>query len=312
MRPQFSIIFFTTLAGMAQGLLFSLALLNIPSQVISPEFLSALAFPAALLLLTLGLLASFFHLGHPERAWRAAMMWKTSWLSREVIALPALMGLTSAAYIYSRLTFEIPFTLWLALIIATLILWICTAKIYQCIRFIQEWSHPSTMLNFILLGLTSGWMLLSVLILFWEGDSNSLIGSVMSGIAFMLLFVAFILKLWHWNRNRNLKPKSNLSSATGIKSSNIRQLSMGLMGGSFNTREFFHHQTDRLIKNLRKVIILLCYVVPMIFTALAFFVPSITLLVAALAIHYIGSLAERWMFFADANHPQNLYYQRVS
>ena len=30
------------------------------------------------------------------------------------------------------------------------------------------------------------------------------------------------------------------------------------------------------------------------------------------AIHFIGLLAERWMFFAEANHPQNLYYQRVS
>ncbi len=32
------------------------------------------------------------HLGHPERAWRAAGMWRTSWLSREVIALPAFMA----------------------------------------------------------------------------------------------------------------------------------------------------------------------------------------------------------------------------
>ncbi len=39
-----------------------------------------------------GQLYSFFHLGHPERAWRSAAMWPTSWLSREVIVLPAFMG----------------------------------------------------------------------------------------------------------------------------------------------------------------------------------------------------------------------------
>ena len=39
----------------------------------------------ALALLAGGLFASFFHLGRPERAWRSAAMWRTSWLAREVI-----------------------------------------------------------------------------------------------------------------------------------------------------------------------------------------------------------------------------------
>ena len=56
----------------------------------------------ALVLLVLGLIASVFHLGRPERAWRAATQWRTSWLSREVIALPAFMGLT---FIYGVLHF---------------------------------------------------------------------------------------------------------------------------------------------------------------------------------------------------------------
>jgi len=273
--------------------------------------LSTLALPVALFLLALGLLASFFHLGHPERAWRAAMMWRTSWLSREVIALPILIALTLVAYLQSRST-EISLWLWLGLMIATIALWVCTAKIYQCIRFIQEWSHPSTLLNFILLGLTSGWMLLSILLSAWEKGDNPAIISAMSGTSFTLLFLALLLKLWIWRRNRNLRPKSNLASATGIKGENIRQTSMGLMGGSFNTREFFHHQTDRMIKNLRKAILLLGYILPMVCMAFSFSSPSGALLILALVIHYVGLLAERWMFFAEANHPQNLYYQRVS
>ena len=39
-----------------------------------------------------GLVASFFHLGRPARAWRSAAQWRTSWLSREVIVLPAFMA----------------------------------------------------------------------------------------------------------------------------------------------------------------------------------------------------------------------------
>ena len=49
--------------------------------------------PIALAFLVAGLVASFFHLGRPKRAWRAAAMWRTSWLSREVIVLPAFMGI---------------------------------------------------------------------------------------------------------------------------------------------------------------------------------------------------------------------------
>jgi DMSO reductase anchor subunit len=36
------------------------------------------------------------------------------------------------------------------------------------------------------------------------------------------------------------------------------------------------------------------------------------LLAVAFALQYAGLLAERWYFFADANHPQNLYYQSIS
>lgn len=311
MRPQFSIIFFTTLVGMAQGLLFFVALSNLYSQATPNAFLTNLVLPVAFILLCLSLLASFFHLGHPERAWRAAAMWRTSWLSREVIALPALMAVTVLIYFYAHIG-EVPQWLWLALLFTTVVLWICTAKIYQCIRFIQEWSHPSTLTNFILLGLGSGLVLLELLIILWGDAAAKFIDTPLSIVSLLLLFLAFNLKLWIWRRNRGLKPKSNLSTATGIKGSNIRQTSMGLMGGSFNTREFFHHQTDRMIANMRKIIMLCAYVIPMILMAYALTSPSAMIIALALIINYLGLLAERWMFFAEANHPQNLYYQRVS
>jgi DMSO reductase anchor subunit len=311
MRPQFSIIFFTTLAGMAQGLLFFIALLNIEAPILSAPFLAMLALPVSFILLILSLVASFFHLGHPERAWRAAMMWRTSWLSREVIALPAVMLLTAMTFLFV-VSGLVPLWLWIALLISILALWICTAKIYQCIRFIQEWSHPSTLSNFILLGLTSGGLLLEFLLMLWNEPSAPLAMSMISGANFILLFLALNLKLWIWRRNQKLKPKSNLASATGIKGSNIRQTSMGFMGGSFNTREFFHHQTDRVISNIRKIILLMAYAGPMILLAFSMNSPNIAQIAIALLMHYIGLLAERWMFFAEANHPQNLYYQRVS
>jgi len=34
--------------------------------------------------------------------------------------------------------------------------------------------------------------------------------------------------------------------------------------------------------------------------------------VVAFIIQYLGLLAERWYFFAEAKHPQNLYYQCIA
>jgi DMSO reductase anchor subunit len=39
---------------------------------------------------------------------------------------------------------------------------------------------------------------------------------------------------------------------------------------------------------------------------------SVTLITAAFFIQYLGLLLERWFFFAQANHPPNLYYQTIS
>jgi DMSO reductase anchor subunit len=102
------------------------------------------------------LAASFLHLGRPERAWRAAAMWRTSWLSREVIALPAFLGVAALCWLALRELGAWPEVLAVALLLAALVLWVCTAMIYAGVRFIREWATPLTLLNFTLMGLASG------------------------------------------------------------------------------------------------------------------------------------------------------------
>ena len=97
MNPAFSVIFLTTLIGVGQGLFLALftqqsyALFDLLPQ--QDDAFYGYGSLLALVFLVAGLIASFFHLGHPERAWRTATQWRTSWLSREVIALPAFMGM---------------------------------------------------------------------------------------------------------------------------------------------------------------------------------------------------------------------------
>jgi DMSO reductase anchor subunit len=52
--------------------------------------------------------------------------------------------------------------------------------------------------------------------------------------------------------------------------------------------------------------------VPAVLLAAGLALSMPALLVAAFAAQYLGLLAERWFFFAQSNHPQNLYYQAVA
>ena len=58
--------------------------------------------------------------------------------------------------------------------------------------------------------------------------------------------------------------------------------------------------------------LVLAFVAPLLLLAVNMSYPSILLPGIAFAAQYAGLLAERWYFFAEANHPQNLYYQGVS
>jgi DMSO reductase anchor subunit len=97
-RPAWSVILFTTLSDAGQGLFLALfagqafgALGGAPS--VPPTFL-AVAVVVSLALVGAGLFASIFHLGHPERGWRAAARWRTSWRSGRGIVLLLFMALT--------------------------------------------------------------------------------------------------------------------------------------------------------------------------------------------------------------------------
>lgn len=111
-------------------------------------------------------------------------------------------------------------------------------------------------------------------------------------------------------RNARLKPKSTTRTATGINAARVVQKSMGMTGGSFNTREFFHGKPAGTLRFVKWVFLVAVFVVPLALLAVAG--RSGPVLAAAFVVQYLGLLAERWFFFAQANHPQNLYYQAVA
>ncbi len=311
MHPPFSAIFLTTLIGAGQGLflvLFGTELaLNAPLNASAHAFLAGCA-AVALLFTGAGLVASFFHLGQPQRAWRGMAMWRTSWLAREGIALPAFMAGTFF-YVLLHIVGS-PATLVVGAITALLCLalYLCTGMIYVSIRFLQEWASPLTLVNYLLLGCASGATLATLLAAL---GAEALVLPY-ARLAALLTALALVTRGASLVRNARLKPKSTVQSAIGIKHPRIVQKSQGFMGGSFNTREFFHGRSAALLRSVKWGFLLGVFPLPLLCLALGVTASSAALIALAFGVQYLGLLAERWFFFAQANHPQNLYYQTIS
>ena len=289
MRPAWSVILLTTLIGAGQGLFLAVF-------AVHPEGKFRLVVAATVLILAgAGLVASFFHLGHPERAWRSAAMWRTSWLSREVIVLPAFMAAVAAWGLLPG-----PWIGWAGAALA-IGLFVCTGMIYACLKFLQEWHTPLTVANYAALGCASGLTLAAALAAWLQPSLAPAYGAA----ALAAGAAAYGLRLASLARNSRLRAKSTLATALGIKHPRIVQVAQGAMGGSFNTREFFHGRPRNVVRAARWALL-----------ALVFPAPALLLLAglpaAAFLVQFAGLLAERWYFFAEARHPQNLYYQAIS
>ena len=323
MKPAFSVIFLTTLIGAGQGLFLAyysaewLVLLNM-LQPAAADY-AARAAILAFLLMAGGLAASFFHLGHPERAWRAAAMWRTSWLSREVIALPLAMA-TVLAFALIRLLgidFEvtvlgkIPLSLstlaGFAAVIAIFALFVCTAMIYASLKFLRQWHSPLTVLNFFLMGSASGFTLATLMAAAYGAGPFG----YFSSMAILLTLAALLCRLASLARNRRLRSPSTLQSAIGVHHPTIRQIAQGAMGGSFNTRAFIHSYGAGVVRLARRFFLLGGFVLPLLLL-LASGADSVLICAAALSLQMLGLLVERWYFFIEAEHPQNVYYQMIS
>lgn len=307
MNPAWSVVIFTTVIGAAQGLIVLLAGFTLAGEAVPGAFASVSLIVAAALLIG-GLGASFAHLGRPERAWRAAMMWRTSWLSREVIVLPVFIGVVVLWWLALHAGFRTQLLPLLALGVAAL-LWYCTSMIYACLRFIEEWAHGLTLVNFTLTGLSSGLVLASAI---GAALGEPAMLSAAGPAAMAVTLLALATRSLAVRRNAALKPRSTLQSATGIRSPRLAQQSMGMSAGAFNTREFFHGVSLRALRHVKLAGFLLGFVLPVLLLWLGLRSGSALVFGLAFAVQVAGLLADRWFFFAQARHPQNLYYQVVS
>ena len=309
MHPAFSVIAFTTLSGSGYGLLFWLgAHYAFKPLPLSPLF-ALLLFAFGLLLVTAGLVASLWHLGQPQRAWRALSQWRSSWLSREgVMALityvPALL---LCGLIWNGDFGTISRIAGAALAVLSLLTVACTAMIYASLRTIPAWRHWSVVPTYLLFALAGGvlWLVALYSLSGWQAGSM-----VLWSIA-ILLIVLLLCKVIAWRlvSRAELDGVLRTQHAIGLQRG-MRQYEAPHTEANYITREMVFVLARKHSTRLRIIAVMLCMFMPLLCLFAAKLLPGTVAalaLVAALAFQ-LGALVERWLFFAEARHVVSLYY----
>lgn len=287
MHPAPSIIAFTVLSGLGFGLLTWLG-----SGLLRPTGWGAFVwFGLGYGLAGAGFAASAFHLGRPERAWRAFSQWRTSWLSREaVLGVAALLAMAPNAASSVFLGQAIPWSGWIgsALAVAAIL---ATAMIYAQLRTVPRWHHWTTPVVFLVAGLTGGALL------------AGLVAPAGMGLAWLALAM---MAHWTLGDRRFSQVGQTTGTATGLGGlGRVRQLEAPHTGPNYLLREMVHVVGRRHSLKLRTLALLCGAIAPAVLIALW---PSVPGVILAIALHIAGMLAARWLFFAEAEHVVGLYY----
>jgi len=261
-------------------------------------------------LVSAGLLSSTFHLGHPERAWRAVIQWRSSWLSREgVMAILTYIPIAALAWAWIWLEDVSGPWVWAGPVTAVmaLVTVYCTGMIYASLKAIPRWSNPWVPVTYIALALATGAVAMDALMrLFGVG---SLLGG---GTAVVSLVLASICKLAYWRNIDNASPVATAESATGLGSlGTVRPLDPPHTEANYLQKEMGYRVARKHAAKLRQIAILLLFAVPIVLSAIAGVAgDAIGLAAALLGVLSVaaGVLVERWLFFAEAVHVVTLYY----
>ncbi len=291
MHPAPSVIVFTTLSGLGFGLLFWLG-----TGITTPTGWTAFAFFAIGYILAVGgLIASTFHLGHPERALKAFTQWRTSWLSREgcaAVAALIIMALYGAGLVFFDQRWAALGWLGAAL---CLVVTFTTAMIYAQMKTVPRWRT---------------WLTPALLLMISLAGGALLAGQVT--LTLVLLPIAALIQIAWWMRGDGALVRSgtNLATATGLGDiGDPRAFEPPHTGTNYLLREFVHVVGRRHSRKLRAIAFVFGYVLPVLLLGL----PG-GHITAALAVicHVAGISASRWLFFAEAEHVVGLYYGKRS
>ncbi len=312
MNPAFSVIILTTASGAGYGMLVWLGVLDALGVLPVARWFGVVATLLALALSAAGLLASTFHLGHPERAWRAVSQWRSSWLSREGVLglftnLPAL-GF-AAAWWFGGAWAGVTVALGLVAALCGLATVASQAMIYASLPPIRQWHNGRVLPAFLLLSLFSGAVWLAAVQALFDAGA----GRVVAIVAIVFAVAAGVAKLAYWRHIDTAPAIATMESATGLGSiGRVRALDAPHTEENYLLREMGYAIGRKHARQLRKIALAIGFIAPVILLVGGMAIIRANMLLAPMAavLTLLGIYLERWLFFAEATHTVTLYYGR--
>jgi len=318
MHPAFSVIFFSVSSGAGYGLLGLLAAYFLGDRLPLDPWFSWTGFLLAFGLISVGLLSSLGHLGHPERFLRAFSQWRTSWLSREAVlsmATYAPAGLFALYWLFMAVPARDAdvWSMGPALLAAMALMGcvatvVCTAMIYASLKPIAQWRSGWVMPNYLAHGFFTGALLLHALASAFAPGTEATAALVVAG-----LVLSLASKLAYWRHIDALGSPSTPGSATGLAPFGaVRLLESPNTSENYLQKEMGYRIARKHARKLRVVAVALAYPLPLLLllASLVTMLEAAGILAAILAAlcGLAGMLVERWLFFAQAKHTVMLYY----
>lgn len=305
MHPALSVIFFTVTSGAGFGFI---AIIGLGAPMPVDGVAAFLACLVAGGLAAAGLVASTFHLGHPERAWRAFSQWRSSWLSREgvcAVLTLVLFGIYALNWVFFSTRIS---SLGFLITIGALATVFTTAMIYAQLKTVPSWNRVLTPVCYMLFSLATGAVLAASF-----GQWSSLFGLGVAPILLLLVAIAWVAKFLWWREiaSDTLSARgSSTETATGLGNiGKTRLLEKPHSGENYLTKEMVHQIGRKHADKLRRIALLLGCFVPLLIIATAWMLELSSALYALAFLSLMAGLfVERWLFFAEAKHAVSLYY----
>ncbi len=306
MHPAISVIFFTVLSGAGFGMLAMIGLdFPMSDNWVHVFVISAVGVGLAVA----GLISSTFHLGRPERAWRAFSQWRSSWLSREGIAAVATLCLFGVYSLWWMIEGERILWLGYLVTIGAVVTVFTTSMIYAQMKTVPHWNTILTPLVYLAFSLATGFLLAAGL-----ANNNAYGGNTLANIAIGVVVFSWVIKVLWWQRAKASaflrSGSSSTATATGLGHiGKVALFDKPHSGPNYLTREMVHIIGRKHASKLRMIAMFIGGLLPFIIVLATYLgvVPQIALLVAAIFM-IVGLFAERWLFFAEAEHSVSLYY----
>ena len=312
MHPPISLIFFFLTAGTSIGLFIFTYFIEfltlfgkgrgLPKEVV------LLSGTISLILIGLGAIGASFHLGHKLRAWKAIKRFNTSWLSREAVFSGAY-GFTLLIYLILKYFEVSPFlehTFGIITWILGILSGFSTAMIYASNKFVLEWNTGITVIYYLLMYLMLGSSAFTIISYFY----NLPYTGTFLFLTFLFVLLGFGFRLAFNIRQFYIK-RPTLNEALNLPHNRpIRVIDKGSTTDNYCTTEFYYAKGKQMLPTFIPLAYLFTFIIPLFLLIYVYITGTVNIyLLSTIYLSIlVGSAIERWCFFVEGNHVQNLFY----